>query len=360
MLNKEKLSLNTREQRLRKHAELQSLWAALTNLRLREASYIENSVEIPALLLAQINKTQQEILEAVSALAGLKDQTVQSPAFRVYRLAVEEELAGNLAKAAKLYRSAARHNHPDGRAALQSGRYRLKSSNNGGWATALFRLPGVLWLISLAATLIFGVAAVPALVRYPPRQEPFAINIEATARPTPPLVAVVAPDTPTPTGTTTTPTATPLPTHTATPAPTATPVPPPTQIVPTILPTPTLALKAAPKIIGPPDGVVWKDGAIVFEFEKLNLARDELYCLETLRGYDQTLTEMWSFPPVGDTRPAIPIKADVFHIAKAQGIQCVAWSAYLGRGSCDTIISHSTETRIIGLPHPCPLATVLP
>ncbi len=118
--------------------------------------------------------------------------------------------------------------------------------------------------------------------------------------------------------------------------------------------TPTLPLRTAPKIIDPPNGLVWKDGAVVFEFENLNLAHDELYCLATLRGYDESLTERWSFPPTGGIKPAIPVKAKVFHIAKTQGIRCIVWSAYIGRGTCESIISHRTEERIIGLPQPCP------
>ena len=319
-----------------------------------EASYIKNSIEVPALLLTQVNKIRQEIMVVISALVALKDKTVQSPGFHFYRQAVEEELAGNLAKAAKLYHRAAQHNHPDGRAAVQSVRYRLKISNNGGWAAGLSWPPGALLLISLGAVLIFAVAANSILLGRTPKQEPAAINIEVAIRSTPTLIILAALNTPTPTST-----ATPVATLSPTPAtPTTTPVSSPTPLTPTSPPTPTPALGTAPKIIGPPDGLVWKDGAIVFEFEKLNLAHDELYCLETLRGYDQTLTEMWSFPPVGDTKPAIPIKADVFHIAKAQGIQCVVWSAYLGRGSCETIISHRTETRIIGLPRPCPREVV--
>lgn len=118
--------------------------------------------------------------------------------------------------------------------------------------------------------------------------------------------------------------------------------------------TPTLPLRTAPKIIDPPNGLVWKDGAVVFEFEDLNLAHDELYCLATLRGYDEGLTERWGFPPTGGIKPAIPVKAKVFHIAKTQGIRCIVWSAYIGRGTCESIISHRTEERIIGLPQPCP------
>ena len=66
---------------------------------------------------------------------------------------------------------------------------------------------------------------------------------------------------------------------------------------PTVTPT-ELAEKIAPLVIGPKDGLVWGDGAIVFEFEDMNIPEDELYCLNTrCSGYDNTLTENWSHPP---------------------------------------------------------------
>lgn len=98
---------------------------------------------------------------------------------------------------------------------------------------------------------------------------------------------------------------------------------------------------------------MWNDGAIVFEFEDLNLADDELYCLNTLRGYDITNTENWSYPPAGNSEPYIPIQAHVFRIAKAQDIRCIVWSAAIGQGSCENIISENTVERVIGLPRPC-------
>jgi hypothetical protein len=103
----------------------------------------------------------------------------------------------------------------------------------------------------------------------------------------------------------------------------------------------------------PKDGLVWSAGAIVFEFADMDLAYDELYCLNTMRGYDNTLTENWSFPPTGNKKPAIPIEANVFRVARTRGMQCVVWSAAIGKHSCDNIISQSTEERVIGLPRPC-------
>jgi hypothetical protein len=98
---------------------------------------------------------------------------------------------------------------------------------------------------------------------------------------------------------------------------------------------------------------VWLDGAVVFEFEDMGLADDELYCLNTLKGFDKTNTENWSFPPTGSKKPRIPIDANVIRVAKAQGMQCIIWSASIGKNSCDNIISQRTEERMIGLPQPC-------
>jgi hypothetical protein len=85
----------------------------------------------------------------------------------------------------------------------------------------------------------------------------------------------------------------------------------------------------------------------------MDLAYDELYCLNTLRGYDQTLTENWSFPPTGSKKRSIVIEANVFRVAKAQEIECIVWSAAIGKETCENIISQSTEERVIGLPRPC-------
>jgi hypothetical protein len=112
-------------------------------------------------------------------------------------------------------------------------------------------------------------------------------------------------------------------------------------------------LQPPPRIVGPRDGLVWLDGAIVFEFEPLNLAFDELYCLNTLRGYDSTATENWSYAPVGSKRPSIVVDSNVFKVAKVQGMQCVKWSVSIGKGSCDNPITRSSVGRVIGLPRPC-------
>jgi hypothetical protein len=114
-----------------------------------------------------------------------------------------------------------------------------------------------------------------------------------------------------------------------------------------------ILLRSAPVIIGPDNGLVWKDGTIVFEFENLNLAEGELYCLDTLRGYNQTLTENWSYPGVGSKIPRIPIEANVFRVAAAQNIHCIIWSAYIGQDTCENIISERSEEYVIGLPRPC-------
>ncbi|MFC1975821.1 hypothetical protein ACFLXQ_05445, partial [Chloroflexota bacterium] len=89
------------------------------------------------------------------------------------------------------------------------------------------------------------------------------------------------------------------------------------------------------------------------EFEDLDLPYNELYCLNSMRGYDETNTENWSHPAIGSKRPSIPIYASVFRIAKIQGIQCVIWSASIGVDSCDNIVSESTTERMIGLPQAC-------
>jgi hypothetical protein len=106
-------------------------------------------------------------------------------------------------------------------------------------------------------------------------------------------------------------------------------------------------------VLEPKNGLVWLDGTIVFEFAQMDLAYGELYCLNTLRGFDKTLTENWSFPATGSKKPSIPIEANVFRVAKVQGMQCIIWSAAIGKESCDNIISQSSEERVIGLPRPC-------
>jgi hypothetical protein len=114
-------------------------------------------------------------------------------------------------------------------------------------------------------------------------------TLELAATPTAVLVQLIIPDTPTPPPSATptaTPAATETPTATATQALKATtppsPPPPPSD-TPTAVPT----LRPAPRIIGPRDELVWKDGTIVFEFEPQRLGAGELYCLTTMRGFDR-------------------------------------------------------------------------
>jgi hypothetical protein len=201
----------------------------------------------------------------------------------------------------------------------------------------------------VAFLLVLGMVGISALSGDSPAQEQSTRESQPspTLTATPGAVLVVVPPTATPSATFT-PFPTVRPTDTAEPLATPTLTP-----SPTLTPLPTLTLMPPPKIIGPKDGLVWHDGAIVFEFEELNLADDELYCLNTLRGFDLNNTENWSYLPTGNKSPSIPIEANVFRIAKIQGMRCIVWSASIGKGSCDDIISQSTEERIIGLPRPC-------
>jgi hypothetical protein len=345
-----------REQRLRKQAELQSLYLDLANLRKQEASYIEVSAAIPELLLNQINEVRREIKGVENELLGLSDETIRSPARQFYSEAHEAELAGDLDKAIKLYRNAARHNHTDAGPALRSLRYSVKvAKNKAGNKVWVPPTPALQsrhrFLIVVAAGSVLVLVGIFVISRYL-ATPPTVISAQFTATPTPPTVILIIPATATPTATAI-PSATPSPT----PLPTDTPRPNPTPIesAPTLLPTrtPVPTPKPAPKIIGPQNYLVWLDGAVVFEFEAMNLADDELYCLNTLRGYDKTNTENWSFPPTGNLEPKIAIEANVIRVAKAQGMQCIVWSASIGRGSCDEIISNRTEERMIGLPQPC-------
>lgn len=351
------IDVHAREQRLRKQAELQSLYLNLANLRKQEASYIEASAGMPDLLIHQINELRQEINGVENELLGLNDETIQVPARQFYREAVEAELAGDTEKAIKLYKNAAHYNHPDAGAAIRSVRYARKlvknraGSSGKTWTPSdsasqtrnrvLIGLAGLLILVLVAIFLISG-----RLFSPPPE----AVSAEPSPTPTPPAVILIVPATATPLPTP------PTPTVTATPVPTATPPPPDTptsEALPTETPTPTPTLRPAPRIIGPTNNLVWLDGAVVFEFEELDLAFDELYCLNTLRGFDQTNTENWSFPATGNKKPAIPIEANVIRVAKAQDMRCIVWSGSIGKGSCDNIISYSTEERVIGLPQPC-------
>ncbi len=343
-----------REQRLRKQAELQSLYRDLTNLRKgAEASYIEASVAIPGQLVDQINELRREIATVEDELLTLNDKSIETPGHQFYRQAFEAELAADFKKALKLYKKASRYAYPDASAAARSVRYLAKTSKSKSavgtvWTPAQANQTRNRLLIGLTILLILVLIAAFALNDFSssPSQETVAVGSTTIATPTPPVVILIVPDTATPLPTNT-PTDTPVPTSTNTPRPTPTAEP----ISPS--PTPVPTLRPAPKVLEPKDGLVWKDGAIVFEFEKQDLDYDELYCLNTLRGFDKTNTENWSYPPLGSKKPHIPIEAHVFRIAKIQDIRCIVWSAAIGKGNCQNIISKSTEERVIGLPRPC-------
>lgn len=345
----------SREQRLRMQAELQSLYTALSSLRERETSYIESTATIPLQFLNQINDIRQKIVKVESELVALEDEAAELPAQKFYRQGFEAELSGNFSKAVKLYRSAARYSHPDGNAALRSVRHLSKTTKRGSiaaerWMRTSSRQSRNRVMVILGILVIIVLFAIVALQGRPPAdlQEAVASAPSATATPSP---SPTQTSTPSPTATNTS-TPTPTLTNTPQPPPTAGPsaTPSPTD---TVTPTPTFALRSAPRVIGPKDGLVWVDGAIVFEFEDFDLAHDELYCLNTLRGYDITNTENWSFPPVGRKPPFIAIEPNPFRVAKAQGIRCVVWSAFIAKETCDAVISESTEERVIGLPRPC-------
>jgi hypothetical protein len=347
--------VHSREQRLRKQAELQSLYSNLANLREREASYIAANAAIPELLVNQINEQRQQIGEVETELLELDDETIQTRGRQFYREAFEAELAGDLDKALKLYKNAARSSHADANAAMRSVRYTIRTVRDKA-------KPGLLWsvkpirpsrnrlLIGLAVVLVLILILIFVINGLFLSSSQQAIAGEPTAvtspTPTPPDVILIVPETPTPF---------PSNTPTPTPVPADTPIPPtPTdEPLPATSPSPTPTLKPAPVILEPKDGLVWLDGAVVFEFKEMDLAYDELYCLNTLRGFDQTNTENWSYAPDGSKTPSIPVDAHIFRIAKLQEMQCIVWSGAIGKGSCDNIVSESTEERVIGLPRPC-------
>lgn len=345
--------IHSREQRLRKRAELQSLNLDLANLRKQEASYIEVSAAIPELLVHQVKEQRLKIQQVEDELLALSDAATLSQGRQFYREAFEAEQANDLDKALKLYRSAARASHLDAEAAGRSVRYRIRGSKGktvtagAGWESVsqtqkrwLIGLIVILVLVLLLALAINGVSTWST-------RDAVAVQITLTATFTPPAVNLIIPETPTPTPTE-------IPTSLPTVPPTLTPTPIPTQaILPTPIPTPLPTLRPAPRVLEPKDGLVWLDGTIVFEFAQMDLAYDELYCLNTLRGFDKTLTENWSFPATGSKKPAIPIEANVFRVAKIQGMQCIVWTAAIGKENCDNLISQSSEERVIGLPRPC-------
>src|SRR5262245_22224265 len=114
----------SREQRLRKQAELRSLNINLNNLREREATYIRASAVVPDVLIHQINDVRYQItiIEDELQAAAEPDPAGQQS----YRQALEAEKAGNQTDALKLYRRAMRQGHPDAAAAIRSLNYSLK------------------------------------------------------------------------------------------------------------------------------------------------------------------------------------------------------------------------------------------
>ena len=350
--------VDSREQRLRKQAELQSLNSNLANLREQEESYISVQAATPERLTQQITKVREQIQGVQTELINLGDETVEIPARQFYWEAFAAELANDQDKALKLYSSAARHNYPDANAAIRSLKHLSKMAKNRAalavspWSnSAGSQSRSKHFLRVIIIILIFAVIVALGLNNYLSQPAGEVAVLEATtaliATVIPPTIIV--PDTATPNPTLTPPPATPTNTATQLPSATATLIPA------TPSPIPTRILRSAPAIIGPQDGLVWGDGAIVFEFENMELAENELYCLNTLRGYDKTLTENWSYPPVGSKTPRVPVEKNVFRTAKAQEIQCIVWSAYIGRDTCQTIVSQISPERVIGLPQTCPI-----
>lgn len=349
----------SREQRIRKQAELQSLYNVLANLRGRELTYMEASAAIPELSINRINEIRHRIQKIERELYATEvNDSAELTAHRVYGEAFEAELAGASNRALKLYKKATRYDHQDADAAVRSLRYRIKRERSRRemvppWSITPPRQLKNSWLVGVVAILICTPLAIFVFTASNTPDSENAVVVEATIfltpTPTPVAVQLIVPNTATPL-----PTETPVPTLSPTsallPTPTATPTETPT---PALTPTPTRVLQSPPKIIGPRDGLVWNDGAIVFEFEPLDLDYDELYCVTTLRGFDSTNTENWSYPATGSSTPSIAIQANVFRIAKAQGIRCLVWSAGVGKGSCENIVSEVAAERVIGLPRPC-------
>jgi hypothetical protein len=341
----------SREQRIRKEAQLQSLYTLLANYRKQETTYIENVATIPLVLINQINEARRDIIQIEGELFSLSSQPSKFRARDYYRQAVEAELAGDLNAALKLYRSAGRYGHADAHAAMRSIRYRQKQAKSKAVDSRMplpARQSKNRLLVGLAGlAIILLIIATIALGGRSPAGSPNAAAIAPTTTPTfSPTPELIIPAT-----------ATPLPveTPTSTPLPTNTPQPIPTEVISTTTPTPSPVptLRAAPRIIDPKDGMVWGDGAVVFEFVKMDLADNELYCLGAMRGYDITNTENWSHPPRGNKQPYIAVEANVFRVARSQGMRCVVWSAYIGRDTCDSVVSEITSERVIGLPRPC-------
>ena len=345
----------SREQRIRKEAQLQSLYTSLANYRKQEVTYIENAAAIPMVLINQINEARHEIIQIEGELFSPSSQPSKHRAGDYYQQAVEAELAGDLNAALKLYRSAGRHGHADANAAMRRIRYQQKQAKS---KPANNRIP--LPVRQSKNRLIAGLAGLViilliittiALGGRSPAEPPNVAAIESSATPIiSPTPELIVPHTATPL-----PVETPTLTTISVSIPTSTPQPALTQFLSTAtpVPSPVPTLMAAPKIVDPKDGMVWGDGTVVFEFVDMDLADNELYCLSTMRGYDITNTENWSHPPRGSKQPYIVVEANVFRVARSQGMRCVVWSAYIGRDSCKNVVSEITLERVIGMPRPC-------
>ena len=326
-----------REHRLRIQAELQNLITELQHQRQREAEHLKSVSGVPQFTKDKIHKLRRRIIQLEDELQAGK----KSPAQQWYREGFAAELRGDAKKAIKLYKQAARKKYPDADAAL----YCMKCYANTNKKS---------WLIGAAILLVVVLAAFVAWqFSTTPSETPAVKQITFT-----PLASAPAAKIATRTPTSPPPTNTPRPTASSTPAPIApTPAPPltATEVVqPLATPTETPTLQPAPKLIGPPDNLVWQGGAVVFEFEAMDLNNGELYCLDALRGFDRSGAENWSYPPRASKTPAIPVDANVFSVAKTQGMQCVTWQAYIGQTTCQTRTSNLTTRRVIGLPDPCP------
>jgi len=351
--------LYSREQKLRKQAELQSLQVNLVTLRKQEVSYIAAAAAVPEFLANQIQEARREVRKVERELLTLRAETATIPGREIYWEGFEAELARDFERALKLYRQAAHDNYPDAEIAAQSVRHVIKGVKGKPaeiWIPRLARQPrqSFLWvgliIIILLAIIILGYSNIGF------NRAPTAVAVEMptiTLTFTPVTVIQIIPDTATPL-----PTA--IPTETPTETPTATPIEvssvaeASTEVAPTNTPTIAPTLRPAPRIIGPKDGLTWGDGAIVFEFEPYPaLVNDELYCLRSLKGFDRTNTENWSYPRIGKHQPAIAIEPNVFRVARDQEIQCILWQAGIGKNSCDNLVSETTETRIIVISGRC-------
>jgi len=89
-------SVHTREQRLRKQAELQSLYSNLANLREgSEASYIAANAVVPERLITQINELRGKLQAVENELVALGDESTLSSGRQFYWEAFDAEQAGD-------------------------------------------------------------------------------------------------------------------------------------------------------------------------------------------------------------------------------------------------------------------------